>query len=209
VGDDSGVALYRDVISALATLGKHDCEVIVMLGNRDFLLGEEFAKATGATLIRDDELIINIDGEPVLLMHGDTLCIDDTEYQRFRQQVRDPQWQQSFLAKPVDQRIAYANQLRDQSRELSSSKSADIMDVNVDAVRSRLAAHQCHTLIHGHTHKPSVHLEEIPQSKRFVVGDWHATHAQFVLKDNAGFHLQTFKDVEDNESLRANAQSTD
>lgn len=193
VGDDSGIPLYQDVVSALATLSGSGCDVFVMLGNRDFLLGEDFAQAARAQLILDDELPVTIDDEPVLLMHGDTLCIDDTEYQAFRTQVRAPQWQQSFLDKPVKERIAYANQLREQSRELSSTKTSELMDVNVAEVQSRLAAHQRHTLIHGHTHKPYVHLDESPQSQRFVVGDWRPAHAQFVLKDNEGFHLRTFE----------------
>lgn len=192
VGDDSGITLYQDVMAALAMLSASGCHLFVMLGNRDFLLGEEFAQAAGAQLIREDELLVTIDAEPVLLMHGDTLCVDDTDYQTFRQQVRDRQWQQAFLNKPVQERIDYANQLRERSRTFSATKTSEVMDVNIEEVRSRLAAHRCRTLIHGHTHKPYVHLDETPHSQRLVVGDWHPAHAQFVVKDKQGFHLRTF-----------------
>ena len=192
VGDDSGIALYQDVITALATLSRSGCELCVMLGNRDFLLGEDFAQAAGAQLVREDELVLTIDAKPVLLMHGDTLCVDDTDYQTFRAQVRDQQWQQAFLDKPVQERIAYAEQLRGQSRHLSAAKTPELMDVNIGQVQSRLAVHGCRTLIHGHTHKPQVHRDEAPETRRFVVGDWHPAHAQFVARDEKGLQLRTF-----------------
>ena len=192
VGDDSGIALYQDVMTALASVSASGCQLSVMLGNRDFLLGDDFATIAGAQLIRQDEIALTIDGESALLMHGDTLCVDDSDYQAFRVQVRDRQWQQAFLDKPVSERIAFANQLREQSRTLSAAKSTEIMDVNIGEVASRLAAHQCHTLIHGHTHKPDVHYDETPGSRRYVVGDWHPRSAQFVVKDRQGFHLRTF-----------------
>ena len=163
-----------------------------MLGNRDFLLGDAFADATGTHLVRDDELLIDLHGEPVLLMHGDTLCIDDREYQQFRTQVRDRDTQAAFLAKSIDERIAHAGHLRDQSRAHSAQKIPEIMDVNTQEVQSRLAMHNCHTLIHGHTHRPADHVNLPSGNRRLVVGDWHATQAQYVLYNDKQLALRTW-----------------
>jgi len=192
VGDDAGLTLYSDVISALKAVSNMGCQVTVLLGNRDFLLGETFAQAAGVTLVRDDELMITLSGHPVLLMHGDTLCTDDVGYQAFRQQVRDTQWQKTFLAKSIDERIAFATHLREQSRTLSSDKSKKLMDVNSLQVQSRFAARQCHTMIHGHTHRPFVHTDKTRATQRFVVGDWHTDYACCVVHDETGLHLLRF-----------------
>ena len=163
-----------------------------MLGNRDFLLGDAFADASGANLVRDDELLIDINGETILLMHGDTLCIDDRDYQQFRSQIRNRESQAAFLAKSIDERIAYAGHLRDQSREHSAQKTLEIMDVNTREVQARLKMHDCHTLIHGHTHRPADHVNLPSGNRRLVVGDWHATQAQYVLFDGKQLALKTW-----------------
>ena len=192
VGDDAGIPFYKDVIAALATLSSAGCAVTVMLGNRDFLLGDAFADASGSHLVREDELLIDLHGEPVLLMHGDTLCTDDTDYQQFRATVRNEEAQAAFLAKSIEERIAYAGQLRDQSRELSAEKAAELMDVNAQEVQSRMELHACQTLIHGHTHRPADHVNLPAGKRRLVVGDWHATHAQYVVCDEEQLVLKTW-----------------
>ena len=193
IGDDAGIKLYPEIINALAKLDDRRCKTFVMHGNRDFLLGHSFAEAAKVHLVREDELLIRHDGLPVLLMHGDTLCIDDKPYQAFRQTVRDPQWQASFLNESVDERSAYAQQLREQSSELTSRKAQSIMDVNEACVRERLAAHDCHTLIHGHTHRPAVHHQQHGSGyRRLVVGDWHDTYAQYAVSDKEGLQLKRF-----------------
>lgn len=190
IGDDAGLPMYKDVIASLALLSLKGCTVTVMLGNRDFLLADSFAKAASLTVYQDDELLIELDDEPVLLLHGDTLCTDDQEYQNFRHQVRDKHWQKLFLNKSINERMAYASQMREQSRTLSANKKQELMDVNTSVVTQRFAANQCERMIHGHTHRPAVHYDSTNSSCRMVVGDWHATYAQYVIKNAEGFHLK-------------------
>lgn len=190
IGDDAGLPMYADIITSLAALSRRGCGITVMLGNRDFLLGESFAEAASVVLCRDDELLVMLDDEPLLLMHGDTLCTEDHDYQKFRQQVRDELWQAAFLKKSIDERLTYAASIREQSRKLSAHKTHELMDVNGTMVTQRLAAHQCQRLIHGHTHRPDVHIDEQSGNCRMVVGDWHATHARYVVKNAEGFHLE-------------------
>ncbi|MGQ7846268.1 UDP-2,3-diacylglucosamine diphosphatase [Granulosicoccus sp. 3-233] len=193
LGDDAGLPLHPSMLAALRAVSDSGCKVSVMLGNRDFLLGQTFAEAAGVTLIRDDEHIITLGSEPVLLMHGDTLCTDDNDYQRFRRNVREPRWQQQFLAKSVDERRHHAEALRAASHDASVSKSAVIMDVNVECVSRRLQATGCQTLIHGHTHRPAVHEGPSAGQQRLVVGDWHPDYAQYVEWDGTDFQLKTFR----------------
>jgi UDP-2,3-diacylglucosamine hydrolase len=193
LGDDVGLPLYSDVLGEFRQLHDSGCGITVMLGNRDFLLGEAFAESAGASLVRDDELVITLGDAPVLLMHGDTLCTDDVDYQRFRRNLREPRWQQQFLAKSVDERRDHAEALRAASHDASVTKSALIMDVNSDTVNQRMQASGCHTLIHGHTHRPAVHTSATANDTRLVVGDWHADHAQYVQWDGREFSLKTYR----------------
>lgn len=193
LGDDVGLPLYAPLLNAFRRLRNSGCAITFMLGNRDFLLGDAFAEAAAATLVRDDELLITLGDTPVLLMHGDTLCTDDLDYQRFRRNLREPRWQQQFLAKSVDERRDHAEALRAASHDASVSKSADIMDVNADTVAHRMQASGCHTLIHGHTHRPAVHKSVKSGNTRLVVGDWHSDHAEYVQWDGEEFSLSTFR----------------
>ena len=201
IGDDAGLAdpLGRRVADALAELSDTGTRVHLMHGNRDFLLGEAFAQAAGATLHREDELTVELAGQPVLLMHGDTLCSDDADYQGLRRQLRDPRWQAGFLALPIAERLAAAKRLRATSQEAGGRKSSRIMDVSARTVQARLqAAHAEHgttTLVHGHTHRPATHdltaqappydATPIP-AKRRVLGDWHAGGGQGLIADADG-----------------------
>lgn len=190
LGDDGGLLLYSPFIQSLRDLSDSGCAVTVMHGNRDFLLGDSFAEQSGATLVREDELIIHLNDDPVLLMHGDTLCIDDTDYQRFRAMVRDPIWQSDFLGLSLEQRTQKARQMRTASKDASAAKSASIMDVNEDQVTERMTANQCQTLIHGHTHRPALHTPVT--GHRWVVGDWHPERARYVQFDGAQLALLDF-----------------
>ena len=148
--------------------------VYVMHGNRDFLLGKEFTQITGCRLLPDPTLI-DLYGTPVLLMHGDTLCTDDVDYQNFRRIVRDPQWIKKFLAQSRDQRNAVVRDLRTTSKAAMAEKPPDIMDVNPSAVESVMRTHRVHHLIHGHTHRPAQHdlLLDGQPARRTVLGDWY------------------------------------
>lgn len=190
IGDDNDDPHDLRVLAALRETTARGIPVRVMHGNRDFLLGEAFARATGCTLLTDPT-VIELGGEPTLLMHGDTLCTDDTEYQQFRALVRNPAWQQQFLARPIAERRAIAANLRETSRERTGEKAAYIMDVNPQAVDAALRTHGVQRLIHGHTHRPAVHTLDIDgkPAQRIVLGDWYEQGS--VLRSDAdGLHLE-------------------
>ena len=178
LGDDEDEPAYQPVLMALHDLNISGIPVFVMRGNRDFLLGAGFAEISGCQLI-DDHHVINLYGTPTLLMHGDTLCTLDIDYQAFRQQVRNPQWQQQFLAQPLSQRRILAQQARTYSQAKIKTTAAAIMDVTPEAVISILEKYNVYHLIHGHTHRPAVHQLQVngKMAYRRVVGDWHSNSA--------------------------------
>ena len=173
VGDDDDSALAQEVVKALAQLTAGGTAVFFACGNRDFLVGDDFARRSGAVLL-EDASVVAIGGERVLLMHGDSLCTDDRDYQQFRAMVRDPKWQDQFLALPLAARRALAAQARDASRLSTSGKPMEIMDVNASAVAEAMRLHGVRRLIHGHTHRPAVHEFELDGAAavRTVLGDW-------------------------------------
>lgn len=150
--------------------------VYFMHGNRDFLVGQDFAKACGMTLLTDPS-VLNFDGQRWLLSHGDALCLGDVDYQQFRQQVRSDAWRQAFLAKPLPERQAIAHGLRAQSESRKASGTS-YADVDKPMALQWLDAAQATTLIHGHTHHPADHtlsqVNGVPQKKRLVLSDWEA-----------------------------------
>ncbi len=174
IGDDDDAILPARVAMALRALCDSGVPVYFLHGNRDFLLGEEYARRSGMTLLPDPTLI-ELGDRRTLLMHGDTLCTDDVEYQKFRALVRDPQWQRDFLARPLTQRRVFAAQARDASRMHTSAAKAEIMDVNQSAVEAAMRAHGVRRLIHGHTHRPATHRFDLDgtQAERIVLGDWY------------------------------------
>lgn len=174
VGDDDETELSKAVADELSALADQGTAVFFCHGNRDFLLGHTFAARCGMTLL-DEESVIDCFGTLVLLMHGDSLCVDDTEYQAFRSMTRDPGWQQQVLALPLAQRHAMAAAARQESKEKTSQLAADIMDVNQDAVEAALHRHSVTTLLHGHTHRPAEHRFDAAGSPclRLVLGDWY------------------------------------
>jgi UDP-2,3-diacylglucosamine hydrolase len=174
IGDDDDSELAGAVAAATKALNTTGVPVFFMHGNRDFLLGAAYAARAGMTLLTDPT-IVELGGERILLMHGDTLCTDDGDYQKFRTLVRNPQWQQQFLAKPLAERRAFAAQARGESKKHTAMKAAEIMDVNQRAVADTMRAHGVHRLIHGHTHRPATHRFEIDgqATERVVLGDWY------------------------------------
>ena len=182
IGDDDPSALADEVAVALADFASTGPKIALMHGNRDFLLGEAYAARCGARLMGEAEVITS-GSRPILLMHGDSLCTDDVGYQEFRSLVRQPAWQADFLGQPLAARHAFAAQARAQSREATSSKATEIMDVNQVAVQQVLVKHGVCDLLHGHTHRPSVHefaFEGLPgegeqPATRTVLGDWETS----------------------------------
>jgi UDP-2,3-diacylglucosamine hydrolase len=174
IGDDDDSEIAGRVARALAELAEGGTAAYFMHGNRDFLLGADYARRAALTLL-SDPTVIDLGGERTLLMHGDTLCSDDVEYQKFRGIVRDPQWQRTFLAKPLDERRAFAAQARGESRRHTASTKPEIMDVNSAEVAAAMRRHGVRRLIHGHTHRPATHRFGLDGRgvERIVLGDWY------------------------------------
>ncbi len=191
VGDDFRNSYSDRIEAAIREVSDAGVACRFMHGNRDFLVGDAFAERTGCTLL-DEETVVDLYGEQVLLMHGDSLCTDDIAYQQFRKMVRDPNWQRQFLGLPAEQRVALARQARERSRTDSATKTDDIMDVNPRTVEATMRAHGVHTLLHGHTHRPAVHEFELDgtPARRIVLGDWY-TQGSMVRWNADGFELQT------------------
>lgn len=179
VGDDDTSEPGASVAGALAELSASGVPVYFMRGNRDFLLGEDYARRCGMRVLADP-CVIDLQGEPVLLMHGDLLCTDDVAYQAFRRQVRDPAWQQSFLAQPLAARQAFAAQAREASRAhhdsvVATGQADEITDVSRESVEATFARFGVSRIIHGHTHRPAVHELWVDgrECTRIVLGDWY------------------------------------
>src|SRR4051812_41094027 len=145
-----------------------------MHGNRDFLLGKGFCEATGARLL-DDPAQVSLGAGRIALMHGDTLCTDDLDYQAWRRIARSEAWQREFLAKPLAERRQIILGLREKSREVIEAKPAEIMDVNDAAVQQAFVQQTVTRLVHGHTHRPGRHVHEVSgrRYERWVLPDWY------------------------------------
>ncbi len=175
IGDDALTVTARQVAKATSALNAAGVPCYFMHGNRDFLLGEAYAAQAGLELL-PDALLVDLYGTPTLLLHGDTLCTDDTEYQLFRQQSRNPKWQAHILALSAEERLQLARSARDASIAHTGSISMDIMDVNENAVRDAFNEYRVKRMIHGHTHRPAVHkhrLEDGSEAERIVLSDWY------------------------------------
>ncbi len=174
VGDDSLALPFPARIGAALAAAARRTRVAFMHGNRDFLAGKRFASDLGVTLLADPT-VIDLHGTPTVLLHGDTLCTDDREYQAFRVTVRDPAWIAATLARPLPERVALAAQLRGASDTAKEGKSAAIMDVAPEAVEAAFRASGCSQMIHGHTHRPARHVHRVDgrECVRWVLGDWY------------------------------------
>ena len=159
-------------------MSRAGCSVYLMQGNRDFLLEHRFAQATGAVLL-PDPTVIEQAGARTLLLHGDTLCVDDPDYQAFRTKVRAPAWQRDFLRKPLAERRSIAFKLRADSKSSQREKADAIMDVSPQAVAEAFRRHGCVRMIHGHTHRPQrhEHLVDARVCERWVLSDWYEAGA--------------------------------
>jgi len=185
LGDDVPSKCSVEIAGALSHLADSGVPCYFMHGNRDFLLQDSYAKLAGLELL-PEEHVADLYGERVLLMHGDSLCTDDTAYQQFRTLVRNPAWQQDFLAKPAQERLQIALQARDASATHKGNVDMNIMDVNPDEVISAFERHDVLRMIHGHTHRPATHDLEVKgrSAQRIVLGDWYTQGS--VLRVQAG-----------------------
>ena len=169
IGDDFQADWNTEIENALADISQSGIALYFLHGNRDFLIGSDWINRVGAELIQE-QTELSLENSTVLLTHGDEYCLEDTEYQAFRKTVRSKAWQEHILAMPLEQRIALAAQLRNDSKSMASEKSMSIMDVTPSAVAESLTKHHCKTVIHGHTHRPDAHKDD--QYLRCVLGDW-------------------------------------
>jgi UDP-2,3-diacylglucosamine hydrolase len=193
IGDDQlREPLAAGVAASLRDVGACGVPVAVMHGNRDLLLGARFGAAAGATLL-PAEIVVDLDGTPTLLLHGDELCTDDVSYQRYRALVRDRRRQRWFLALPYAARRAVVAWLRRRSGKETAAKPPAIMDVNAEAVAAALRAHGVARMIHGHTHRPARHALAVDgrACERWVLPDWY-DRARYLEVDAAGARLREF-----------------
>lgn len=171
IGDDDPNPLHHEIAVALRALGQRGIPCYFIHGNRDFLLGQRYASACGMTLLPAQQ-VMQLDGLQVVILHGDTLCTDDSDYQRFRRRVHQRWLQRLFLSLPLRLRLRIADRMRANSLRANAGKTADIMDVNAQAVMTVLAHTGATVMIHGHTHRPAIH--ELPgECRRAVLGAWH------------------------------------
>lgn len=174
IGDDENTPLQAQIKNCLKQFSNSGKALFFMHGNRDFLIGEQFSKETGATILPDPS-IIRLGGQNVLLMHGDSLCTADKGYIKFRAMIRNPDFLETFLKRPLEDRHTTARQLREMSQASNQHKTAEIMDVTPEEVVHQMEAHNVNIMIHGHTHRPMIHdlyVGGLP-AKRYVLGDWN------------------------------------
>ena len=189
VGDDDDSPLSDRIRLALRGLADSGTEILFTRGNRDFMLGERFATDIGGTLL-PDQTVLEVAGQPTLLLHGDILCTDDVEYQQFRQLVHSPEWQAEMMAKSLDERRELARQLRSMSIDAASNKPEDIMDVNQSAVSAAMRDANVPVMIHGHTHRPDRH--QCDTGERIVLGDWTASAGWLLREKGRELSLERF-----------------
>ncbi|MFS0827164.1 UDP-2,3-diacylglucosamine diphosphatase [Pseudomonas phoenicis] len=192
IGDDAMTPFQRSICQALRQLSDSGTQVLLMHGNRDFLIGKAFCKAAGCILL-PDPCVVELSGERVLLMHGDTLCTQDVAYMKLRRYLRNPLTLWVLRHLPLSTRHKLARKLRSESRAQTRMKASDIVDVTLEEVPRQMAAHGVRTLIHGHTHRPAVHdlLVEGQPARRIVLGDWERS-GWAVQADEHGLRLYSF-----------------
>jgi len=192
IGDDDDDPTCLGIIGALKAASDSGIAIQIQQGNRDFLLGNRFAAASGACLL-PDPCALTLPGRSFILTHGDALCTGDAEYQTFRREVRTPGWQSAFLAKPLAERRALAAHLRQISAQNKKQKDAALMDLDQKATEDFIREHGYATLIHGHTHRPAMHqhLVDGVSVERWVLADWQEDRGEALAWD--GKTLQRLK----------------
>lgn len=203
LGDDLVPAEFNTFVDELKQLTSSGIKLFLMVGNRDFMLGKTFAAEVGGTLI-DDGYPLTLGQLKAQLMHGDSLCIDDVSYQRYRRVVRNRFLQWCFLRLPARFRNNISDQIIAKSRQKKQSKTAMIMDVNQGEVQRYLTEQDIELLIHGHTHRPAIHQVESFNGRsayRVVLGDW-TDKVSYLLADDQQLTLHDHRLPESKQSLR-------
>lgn len=192
IGDDDDDPVRRRVTADLHALTASGVPCWIQRGNRDFLLGNEFMRRSGCTLL-PDPAVLQSGTRRIVLMHGDLLCTEDHRYQQFRTQSRDRQFQSMYLQMPLGTRRALAGMARASSREHTRRTRIGIMDVDEKAVHTILRCADSDLLIHGHTHRPGVHHLQIDgrDARRIVLGDWYDQGSCLALHADGSYELRT------------------
>ena len=192
IGDDAMTPYQASICQALRGLSDTGTQVFLMHGNRDFLIGQAFCKAAGATLL-PDPCVVELGGEPVLLMHGDSLCTRDEGYMKLRRYLRNPVSLWVLRHLPLRTRQKLARKLRSESRAQTRMKANDIVDVTPEEVPRVMQQHGVRTLVHGHTHRPAIHKLVVGDApaRRIVLGDWDR-QGWALQVDEQGFQLAPF-----------------
>ncbi|PJK10096.1 UDP-2,3-diacylglucosamine diphosphatase [Lysobacteraceae bacterium NML08-0793] len=195
VGDDDPSDCGAEVAEQLRQTAAHGTALYFIHGNRDFLLGEDYARRCRMRLLPDPAVIV-LDGIPTLIGHGDLLCTDDTAYQQFRAMSRAPAWRAGFLAQPLAARLAFARQAREASRARHDALQADgsaetITDVSPASVAASFARFGIQRMIHGHTHRPALH-DEGAGRQRIVLGDWYGEGFFYARSRDGQVELQHY-----------------
>lgn len=192
LSDPAGDPLSGEVAAGFRSLAGRGVQVWIMHGNRDFLVGKRFFEAAGAQFLEDPS-VVKIAGKRVALLHGDTLCTDDRDYQAWRKTARSAEWQRDFLSKGLRERKQTIQGLREKSKRVIAAKPAAIMDVNQEAVRDVFRHLKLKHMIHGHTHRPARHEHEVDGTvcERWVLPDWYGPGGYLAL-DDVGPRLVSF-----------------
>jgi UDP-2,3-diacylglucosamine hydrolase len=175
IGDDAVAPVAAEMAQETSHLVAAGVPCYFIHGNRDFLLGRDYAALASLQLL-PEEVVVDLYGQRTLLLHGDTLCTDDVEYQAFRRQSRDPAWQAAVLGRSVEERLQMARAARDASMQHTGATADEIMDANEASVIDAFRRHAVNRMIHGHTHRPARHLHDLGDGsvgERFVLADWY------------------------------------
>lgn len=189
LGDDDDDEFKNNCVGELAALSDSGVSGYFMHGNRDFMIGDGFVERSGFTLL-PDPVTIDMNGSPLLLSHADLYCTDDVEYQAFRQQVRNPQWQAQMRSVPLEQRRKLAEDMQTASKSATAGKDLEIMDVNAQAIAGVMRDSGVQMMLHGHTHRAAIHrftLDTLP-ALRIVLGDWYS-RSSYIIWDSNGFEF--------------------
>ncbi|WP_087026020.1 UDP-2,3-diacylglucosamine diphosphatase [Thaumasiovibrio subtropicus] len=181
IGDDETNPFLETIKTAFKAFTDTGIPCYYIHGNRDFMIGKRFAKETGMTLL-DEHTVIDLYGTPTLILHGDTLCLGDEQYQKYRKRVHQPWLQWLFMRLPLAYRVKIGNKIRASSGKTKQTKSLNIMDVTLDEVERRFQFHNVAHMIHGHTHRPNIHQHQF--GERIVLGDWYEQGSVLKCSDN-------------------------
>jgi UDP-2,3-diacylglucosamine hydrolase len=195
IGDDAAALLGAQTILAQMKKLSEKVDCYFIAGNRDFLVGQSFTEQTGFTIL-PDETVIDLYGKQTLILHGDSLCIEDKPHQQFRKDmVTNMAWREEFLALDIPTRIQQAKQARMQSQQHKSAISMEIMDVTDSAVISAYKQHKVQQMIHGHTHRQNMHnytLDDHSEATRYVLGDWHDTSSVLTAYEDGSITITNY-----------------